>query len=184
MAFARISRKGQDSPKYLKLARDFEQQMLSGTLRIGDRLPSVRQLKAEHRVSLSTAVECYLWLERQGYVQARPKSGFYVKRTPLADKHTPEIALPALRPVTVEHVAGVTAGCEANRSRAGILDLGPAIVGPALLPLKALNKSIRMAIAAFADHAVRYEESDGSWRLRRQIARLMFRQGTSCAPED
>jgi DNA-binding transcriptional MocR family regulator len=41
-----------------------------------------------------------------------------------------------------------------------------------------------MALTAFSDHAVRYEEPNGSLRLRRQVARLMFRQGTSCSPED
>jgi DNA-binding transcriptional MocR family regulator len=184
MTFPRMARQNEDCPKYLRLARDFERQMRAGALRIGDRLPSVRQLKSDHRVSLSTAVECYLWLERQGYIHARPKSGFYVKRTPMADTPAADVALPALRPVKVQHVGGLTAGCEANRSRPDVVDLGPAIVGSALLPLKALNKSIRMALRVFGDHAVRYEDPTGSLRLRRQIARLMFRQGTSCSPED
>ena len=70
----------QGCPKYLKLAKGFERQLKTGVLRVGDRLPSVRQLRDEHRVSVATAVGCYLWLERQGYVRARPKSGFYVSR--------------------------------------------------------------------------------------------------------
>ena len=69
----------QGCPKYLKLAKGFERQLKTGVLRVGDRLPSVRQLRDEHRVSVATAVGCYLWLERQGYVRARPKSGFYVE---------------------------------------------------------------------------------------------------------
>lgn len=53
-------------PKYLTLAQGFERQLRSGVLRVGDRLPSVRQLRDEHRISVATAVGCYLWLERQG----------------------------------------------------------------------------------------------------------------------
>ena len=54
-------------PKYLQLARGFERQMRAGVLRVGDRLPSVRQLQATHRISVATAIGCYAWLERQGY---------------------------------------------------------------------------------------------------------------------
>ncbi len=63
-------------PKYLRLAKSFERQLRAGVLRVGDRLPSIRQLRDAHQVSAATAVGCYLWLERQGYVRARPKSGY------------------------------------------------------------------------------------------------------------
>ena len=58
------------------------------------------------------------------------------------------------------------------------------MVGPALLPMNRLNRSIRLALSAFADNAVRYEDPRGSLRLRRQIARLVFRQGATCSPDD
>ena len=47
-----------------------------------------------------------------------------------------------------------------------------------------LNRSIRLALSAFSDNAVRYEDSRGNLRLRRQIARLAFRQGATCVPDD
>ena len=51
-------------PKYLQLARGFERQMRAGVLRVGDRLPSVRQLQTTHRVSVATAIGCYGWLSQ------------------------------------------------------------------------------------------------------------------------
>jgi DNA-binding transcriptional MocR family regulator len=39
-------------------------------------------------------------------------------------------------------------------------------------------------MSAFDDHAVRYEDPRGNLRLRRQIARLAFRQGATCSPDD
>ena len=71
-------------------------------------------------------------------------------------------------PIRRGDVAGHTAptGAEA-------LELGPAIVSSALLPTNRLNRSIRIALSAFADHAVRYEDRVGNLRLRRQIARLV-----------
>src|SRR5215510_12720550 len=89
-------------PKYLQLARGFERQMRAGVLRVGDRLPSVRQLQATHRISVATAIGCYAWLERQGYVRARPKSGFYVSRPPLRDDGAlPDAATRVRGPVPV-----------------------------------------------------------------------------------
>ena len=173
----------QGCPKYLKLARGFERQLRTGVLRVGDRLPSVRQLRDEHGISAATAVGCYLWLERQGYVRARPKSGFYVSRAPLADGPAPDVA-PRMRGPLAVDMSTIAPDAGAPAPGPGVLDLGPAIVSPALLPMNRLNRSIRIALSAFADSAVRYEDPRGNVRLRRQIARLAFRQGATCRPDD
>src|SRR5262245_25710593 len=165
-------------PKYLRLAKDFEQQLRVGTLRVGDRLPSVRQLRDQHCISVGTAIGCYLWLERQGYVRAHPKSGFYVTRTPV-DCPEPEVAALASSPVDVVGTSHANAGDPA----APAVQLGPAVVSQCLLPVARLNRSMRIALSAFDDTAVIYEEACGNIRLRRQMARLMFRQGATCAPE-
>jgi DNA-binding transcriptional MocR family regulator len=169
-------------PKYLKLARSFERQLRSGALRVGDRLPSVRQLREEHRVSVATAIGCYSWLERQGYVRARPKSGFYVSRAPAGDAPLPSVTSRPRGPIAVRGPLGY-AGLGVTQ-RGDVLDLGPAVVTADLLPMNRLNRSIRLALSAFSDNAVRYEDPSGNLRLRRQIARLVFRQGATCSPDD
>jgi DNA-binding transcriptional MocR family regulator len=171
-------------PKYLTLARGFERQLRSGTFRVGDRLPSVRQLRRDHRISAATAVSCYLWLERQGYIRARPKSGYYVGRLPDRDTAPPETAPAARRPVAIRH--DLSTGLEAPAAVNGspVLDLGPAVISAALLPVGRLNRSVRAVLSAFEDSVATYEDERGSLRLRRQMARLMFRQGTQCKPDD
>lgn len=77
-------------PLYQRLAGELEAAIASGTLRPGDRLPSVRQLSQQHGVSLSTALQSYRWLENRGRVQARPKSGYYVA----VDRASPRSPLP------------------------------------------------------------------------------------------
>ena len=168
-------------PKYLKLAKSFERQMKAGVLRVGDRLPSIRQLRDAHRVSAATAVGCYLWLERQGYVRARPKSGYYVSRAPAVEGPAPVVAGRMRGPLPVRVTSLTAHGAAAGRP---MLNLGPAIISPSLLPMRRLNRSIRIALSAFADHAVRYEDPRGNLRLRRQIARLVFRQGATCSADD
>jgi DNA-binding transcriptional MocR family regulator len=170
------------SPKYLQLARSFEHQLRAGVLRVGDRLPSIRQLREAHRVSAATAVGCYLWLERQGYVRARPKSGYFVARAPAPEGPAPSVTRRVRGPVPVRVAGLAAAGVEPPRGP--IVDLGPAVVTPALLPIRRLNRSVRLALSAFGDHAVRYEDASGCDRLRRQIARLMFLQGATCTADD
>src|SRR5262245_7727570 len=118
----------QGCPKYLRLAKDFEQQIRVGTLRVGDRLPSVRQLREQYSISLGTAIECYFWLERHGYIRAYPKSGFYVTSTPMSCPE-PEVTPRPSSPVAV-------VGTSFTRvSDPAAVQLGPAVVSSCLLPL-------------------------------------------------
>src|SRR5690348_2264428 len=77
------SRKRSKVPLYVRIAETFTRQVATGVLRPGDRVPSLRKLSREQGVSLSTALQAYVWLENRGYLEARPQSGFYV-RTPYA----------------------------------------------------------------------------------------------------
>lgn len=66
-----------EAPLYLQIAQLIEKQIRDGVLRVGDRIPSIRSLSREQRISISTALQAYMWLENRGYVEARNKSGFY-----------------------------------------------------------------------------------------------------------
>src|SRR5216110_3475827 len=67
-------------PLYLQVARQIEGQIRKGALRIGDRVPSIRGLRRQQGVSVSTVLQAYFWLENQGWIEPRPQSGFYVRR--------------------------------------------------------------------------------------------------------
>ena len=77
------ARKRSNVPLYVGIAETFTRQVATGVLRPGDRVPSLRKLSREQGVSLSTALQAYVWLENRGYLEARPQSGFYI-RTPYA----------------------------------------------------------------------------------------------------
>src|SRR5215207_6742758 len=66
-------------PIYEQVADKVEKLIRSGAMRAGDRIPSVRRACAQHGVSLTTAVQAYLSLENRGLIEARPKSGFFVR---------------------------------------------------------------------------------------------------------
>ena len=64
--------------RYETVAADIVRSIDAGTLRAGDRLPSVRQASTARRVSVSTIFQAYYLLEARGYIQARDRSGYYV----------------------------------------------------------------------------------------------------------
>ena len=51
----------------------------SGTLLPGDRLPSLRKMSRTAGVSVPTVRQAYVELERRRRVESRPQSGFYVR---------------------------------------------------------------------------------------------------------
>ena len=57
-------------------------QFRAGTLRAGQRLPSIRDEAQRLGIGKNTVVEAYLRLVSQGVLRAKPGSGYYVARTP------------------------------------------------------------------------------------------------------
>lgn len=72
---------------YLRLANELEQKIRSGKYRAGEKLPSLRSLRAQTGRSLSTVYQAYTELENRGMVDVRDKSGFYAR--PLLEKILP-----------------------------------------------------------------------------------------------
>ena len=127
-----------DLLRYEKLAADLAGMIAGGTLRHGDRLPSVRRLSQERRLSVSTVVQALRQLEDRGLVEARPQSGYFVRRAPAAraepaQRSTPEAAVPV--DVTQRLVRVLQAGM-----KPGVAPLAAALPSPSLLPVAALHR--------------------------------------------
>src|SRR3954469_22475109 len=68
-----------ENHKYLQVATGIEQMIQEEILMIGDKLPSVRVLSEEYGIRMGTAFQAYYHLEGKGLIEARPKSGYYVR---------------------------------------------------------------------------------------------------------
>lgn len=170
-------------PLYARIAESFTEQVRRGALRPGDRAPSLRRIGRQHRVSMSTAIQAYQWLETRGYVEARPKSGFFV-RTPLSEQ-IPEPAGDSGRPRATTPLAHeilrdvmVAANDPAN------VPFGTGCISPDLFPNRRLNLIVRRIIARRPLHSARYDMPPGVEALRRQIARRSPDLGCRLAPDD
>ncbi|MFO0505369.1 MAG: GntR family transcriptional regulator, partial [Chryseotalea sp.] len=76
---------------YQEVAERIEKLIQKGSLKLGDKLLSVRALSQEQGVSLSTAYQTYYYLESKGLIEAKPQSGYYVK---FSTQHFP--AMPSM----------------------------------------------------------------------------------------
>ena len=64
--------------KYQQLAEQLREQIALGIWQPGDRLPSLRDQVALSGMSFMTVSHAYQLRESQGYIIARPQSGYYV----------------------------------------------------------------------------------------------------------
>ncbi len=67
---------------YGKIVDEFQEKIVSGELKPGERLPSVTQLKEKYRVSQPVALRVYRELCDKGLAESRPRLGCFVKKNP------------------------------------------------------------------------------------------------------
>ncbi|HMW64189.1 MAG TPA: PLP-dependent aminotransferase family protein [Accumulibacter sp.] len=124
--------------RYERLAEDLSGIISSGNLRPGERLPSIRRLSRDRRLSVSTVVQALRHLEQRGLIEARPQAGYFVRHV------APRRASPAARPTPVEPVP-VDVSQRLIRVllggvQPGVAPLSAAMPASSLLPVAALQR--------------------------------------------
>ncbi|MGN6518022.1 MAG: PLP-dependent aminotransferase family protein [Dokdonella sp.] len=153
--------------RYETLADEIEASIRAGTLRAGDRLPSVRQAAASRRVHSSTVFQAYYRLEARGLIRAQARSGYYVATVPPPSLE--QASSPQSDSIAVDVGERVFTILEATMRR-DVVPLGSAFSSPTLFPLARLAKTMastvqRLDPRASVDHLLL-----GNAALRRQIA--------------
>ena len=77
-------------PLYAQLTRAIRFAIATGRLRVGEQLPTVRQLAVELRVNANTVAKVYAELERSGILETRRGVGTFVSARHLAASHREE----------------------------------------------------------------------------------------------
>ena len=70
------------TPLYHQLERSIKFAIATGKLRIGDQLPTVRQLAVELKINANTVAKVYAELEKSGVLQTRRGVGTFVHDRP------------------------------------------------------------------------------------------------------
>lgn len=170
-------------PLYLRLAQDLEAQIQKGVFQLGDPVPSVRALSRQRRVSVSTVLQAYFWLENRGWIEARPKSGFYV-RTPLREAiPEPQYAAAKPKPMAVGTAALIAEVIRAGTDQSKV-PFGAACASAGMMPNQKLSLILRSIVRNNPDHSSRYPPPNGVEELRREIAKRSYEAGCSFASDD
>ncbi len=74
-----IIRNNSESPIYDQIKEQIKAMIISGELKEGDAIPSMRLLAKELRISIITTKRAYEELEREGYIESFTGKGSFVK---------------------------------------------------------------------------------------------------------
>jgi DNA-binding transcriptional MocR family regulator len=168
---------------YEQMAGKIHSLIERGTLRPGDRVPSVRKLSAQHDVSIATVLQAYMLLEDRGLIEARPQSGYYVRprfRELLAEPTKTE---PSATPCCVS-VCELGMRLLRTISDPGVVGLGAGTPSPELLPTHKLNRVLAGVARRGGAATNRYEPPAGNVEFRRQIARRSLDWGCALTADD
>lgn len=169
--------------KYDQVSSYIMQLIDKGTLKPGDRAPSLRKLSQTLKVSISTVNQAYLALEDKGVLKARPQSGFYVDADLNQSIATPKPIIAPCQPRKVrfgqlfEEIFSIS-----NNPR--IAPFAAARPSMELMPQKALIRETRSVISRNPAASMDYCFPPGHEPLRQQIALRYADLGVSISADD
>ena len=143
---------------YLQLYRQLRDDIVSGRLSAGTRLPSKRLLAGETGISVITAEHALNLLVDEGYAEARPRSGYYAA-------FSGAVGAPAPR-------------------RAALQDMSAATEAPADFPFSVWARTMRRVLTDYDRRILVKSPNSGCPELRQAIADYLERsRGISVSPE-
>lgn len=169
--------------RYEALANELLLLIANGVLRAGDRLPSVRAACRSHHLSPATVLQAYYLLERRGLVEARPKSGYYVRPRPARHLPEPRPTRPTSESTEVDISDFVFAILHASRDQS-VVPLGSGFPSPELFPLDKLARHLGAAARHMDPWATVRDLPPGNDALRRQIALRYLAAGAPVSPQE
>ena len=98
-------------PIYQQISDQLKTDILSGKLKEGEYLPSIRGLAKDLKISVITTMKAYEQLEAEGLVTAAPGKGFYVNAQDsemLKEQHLRKVEESLLEAVKAAEIAGMT----------------------------------------------------------------------------
>ncbi|MEW5772539.1 MAG: PLP-dependent aminotransferase family protein [Thermodesulfobacteriota bacterium] len=157
--------------------------LASGEFPPGARLPSLRAASRGLSVSIATASRAYQELERKGLIEARPRSGYFVRRG-VGGLPEPRSAPSRPAPPIAVNRSGLIAASLSALGDASLLPLGVVCPSPGVLPGPQLARIMAGVLRREAGRDLNYTPIAGHMELRRHVAFLRQAIGEAAAPED
>lgn len=174
-------------PLYRQLATHYLDAIRAGSLKPGDKLPSLRSLMRQHAISLSTALQLCRALESEGWVDARDRSGYFVRRPRrLAIARMDEPAADvAPDPAQYVGIHSKVSDFVARRRQGEVqVDFSMARGAPELYPAEALRAIMMRMLRQRPVMLTTAAPSRARTPLKEAAARRGLRAGMTLAPDD
>ncbi len=155
--------------RYEKFADQIAELIRSGMLAPGEKVPSVRHASRTYGVSPSTVFQAYYLLEDRGLIQARARSGYFVRELARHSLAEPETSTQPTQTTEVD-VSELVFSVLGSLKDPHTVPFGSAFPSPQLFPLPRLARSMAHALRDMPAHAVIADMTSGNPDLRRQIA--------------
>lgn len=100
-----------DNPIYLQIKNQIKAQIISGELKVGEQLPSIRFLAKELRVSMITAKRAFDELELDGFINSVQGKGNFVaaqNKELIREEYLKRIESKLQEVVEISEIAGVS----------------------------------------------------------------------------
>jgi DNA-binding transcriptional MocR family regulator len=159
----------QDVFLYEQVASELADLIRMGTFRAGERLPSVRQLSRQRKISITTVLQAYMLLENQGLIESHPQSGYYVRSKPPQMLPEPEMSAPLQDPTLVS-VRELVMMVLRDSTNPNLIQLGAAIPNTELVVPMKLNRIMAGLSRQVENQYGGYDIPPGNEALRIQIA--------------
>ena len=151
---------------YETLANEYIDAIKSQRLPFGSRLPALRVLAKQHKVSLTTATKAYEYLQQHGWIYPRPQAGYFVANK-LEEESFPRLTSlqnQGRDPKNYSPVLGYNAGAEFFNP------LGTSMIAPELQPTKALQRCIKRVASRSQQSLFSYPNPQGEVGLRQALS--------------
>ncbi len=155
----------------------------NGVLKEGDKVPSIRQLSQELRVSVNTVKEAYWKLESQNHITAVPQSGFYVK--PRTDSSGTRLDTnPSLLDPQKVSLCRIYGSYQNNGRCTPEISLSIASLNPQFWPTEKMGRFFQETLRHQELESYNYLMTPGYGNLREQIARWSITCGLTLSPDE
>jgi len=164
--------------RYVALADEIQDNISKGIFTPGEKLPSLRTLHTKLGLSISTIHQAYIELEKRGRVEAKEKSGFYVKALDKNMFKRPARMGKVSQPCRVM-INQMAENIIIDLQDEDMLQLGAAIPAKELMPLKQLSRIMKSIPSSdLQDFFSNYDLCAGNIELREELSKRML--GLAC----
>ena len=173
-------------PVYLQIRDRFSRLIKSGTIKTGDRLPSIRSLAKAIQVNKLTVIEAYNVLEADGLIHARPGSGYFVNSETLIATQpksnfapVQEVIIPEQKSFSFFDVYQLSVQA---KSQPGVIDFSSGF--PISSGLSDLQRHARRAMKQVTESLFNYDFPQGQLILRQQITKMLIQLGLEISADN